>query len=257
MSENGQLRAVHLILDFEPLSNAFQDVGHAIRAGDPRIHQIDVSWPGFLAQEDLPLVEYPLQHSPREVVVPREETASLRLSLEAEIDQFQLEEEEGAPERLVELSDSEAKFDRLFVAHSPRLIVARVDTSSEEDEMALNRSRGLKDLVAGRKGSSSKDAPQTQLPPNPPLPSLPSPLGLHPNPNLQRKKRKGKDNDEGEIVPLKDSKQQRIARDKRGSFVESKEDSLEAKVRQPQRTCALRLELDGTAILWDASVWDF
>ena len=27
VSEDGQLRAVHLILDFEPLSNAFQDTG--------------------------------------------------------------------------------------------------------------------------------------------------------------------------------------------------------------------------------------
>ena len=34
VSEDRQLRAIHLILDFEPLSDAFQEVGHAIRAGD-------------------------------------------------------------------------------------------------------------------------------------------------------------------------------------------------------------------------------
>ena len=34
MSEDRQLRAIHLILDFEPLSDAFQEVGHAIRTGD-------------------------------------------------------------------------------------------------------------------------------------------------------------------------------------------------------------------------------
>lgn len=72
--------------------------------------------------------------------------------------------------------------------------------------MALNPRRGLKDLVAGRKWSSSKDVPQTQFPPNPPLPPLPSPFGLHLDPNLQRKKRKGKDIEEGEIVPPKDPK---------------------------------------------------
>ena len=49
ISEDWQLRAVHLILDFEPLSNAFQDVGQAIRADDPRLARIDVSVPGFLA----------------------------------------------------------------------------------------------------------------------------------------------------------------------------------------------------------------
>jgi len=49
MSEDGQLRAIHLILDFEPLSDKFQDVGHTIRAGDPWLVMIDVSMPGFLA----------------------------------------------------------------------------------------------------------------------------------------------------------------------------------------------------------------
>ena len=49
MSEDRQLRAVHLILDFKPLSDNFQDVGHAIRAGDPWLRRIDVSIPGFLA----------------------------------------------------------------------------------------------------------------------------------------------------------------------------------------------------------------
>ena len=40
MSEDRQLRAVHLILDFEPISKTFQEIGHAIRAGDPRINRI-------------------------------------------------------------------------------------------------------------------------------------------------------------------------------------------------------------------------
>ena len=34
----------------------------------------------------------------------------------------------------IELSDSETKFDRFSVAHSSRLIIARVDTSSKEEE---------------------------------------------------------------------------------------------------------------------------
>jgi len=163
---------LHLKLDFEPLSNIFQEAGQAIRVGDPRLARIDVSMPGFLAQRDLPPVELPLQHFPQEVVVPKEEIASSRLSLEAKIDQFCLEEEGKVLERPVELSDSEVEFDRLFAAHSPRLVVARIDTSSEEEEeMTLNLRRSLKDLVVGRnKGSSSKEASKTQLPPNLPLP---------------------------------------------------------------------------------------
>ena len=56
VSEDRQLRAVHLILDFEPISRVFKEIGHAIRAGDPRIHRIDVSKPNFLAHENLPPV---------------------------------------------------------------------------------------------------------------------------------------------------------------------------------------------------------
>ena len=42
-SEDKLLRAVHLILDFEPISKIYQEVGHAIRAGDQRLARIDVS----------------------------------------------------------------------------------------------------------------------------------------------------------------------------------------------------------------------
>ena len=92
------MRAVHLILDFEPISRVFQEIGHAIRAGDPRINRIDVSKLDFLAQEDFPLVRLsvqqisppliiPLQQVPLEApVAAEEEIASSRLSLEEEID---------------------------------------------------------------------------------------------------------------------------------------------------------------------------
>ena len=61
VSEDRQLRAVHLILDFEPISRDFQDIGHAIRVEDPKINRIDVSKPTFLAQEDLPPIRLPVQ----------------------------------------------------------------------------------------------------------------------------------------------------------------------------------------------------
>ena len=70
VSEDHQLRAVHLILDFEPISRVFQEVGHAIRLGDPRIHRIDVSKPTFLAQEDLPPVRLHVQQIPPQIVIP-------------------------------------------------------------------------------------------------------------------------------------------------------------------------------------------
>ena len=45
VSEDGQLRAAPLILDYEPLPHTFQDVGQAIRAGSSRLAWIDVSKP--------------------------------------------------------------------------------------------------------------------------------------------------------------------------------------------------------------------
>ena len=49
VSKDRQLRPVHLILDFQPISKIYQDVGNAIRSGDPKLAQIDVSRPNFLA----------------------------------------------------------------------------------------------------------------------------------------------------------------------------------------------------------------
>ena len=49
VSEDGQLRAAPLILDYESLSRIFQDASQAIKVGDPRLNRIDVSKPRFLA----------------------------------------------------------------------------------------------------------------------------------------------------------------------------------------------------------------
>ena len=60
MNDDGQLRATHLILDYEPIFRTFLDVGNAIRANDYRLARIDVSQPHFLAPHDLPLVDHPV-----------------------------------------------------------------------------------------------------------------------------------------------------------------------------------------------------
>ena len=70
MSEDRQLRAVHLILDFEPISKTFQEIGHAIRARDPRINRNVVSRLDFLARDDLPLLRLPIHQIPPLLVIP-------------------------------------------------------------------------------------------------------------------------------------------------------------------------------------------
>ena len=104
MNDDGQLQAAHLILDYEPLSRSFLDVGNAIRANDYRLAHINVSRPHFLAPHDLPPVDHPipqgiplaaqpLQQVPFGQAVAEEGTASSS-SPKEEIDKFQFEEEE-------------------------------------------------------------------------------------------------------------------------------------------------------------------
>ena len=74
-------------------------------------------------------------------------------------------------------------------------------------------------------------------------------------PNL-KKRRPDQGLEKGELVPRKENKQQKTTRDprdKRGSSVDSRE---EVEVRWLQRPWAPRLEMDGAAILYDASIWD-
>ena len=100
-----QLQAVHLILDYEPLSKTLQEVGNAIRANNYRLARIDVSRPHFMAPYDLPPVDHPIpqgvplatqsiQQVSLGIAIAKERTASSS-SLEEEIDKFYFEEEES------------------------------------------------------------------------------------------------------------------------------------------------------------------
>ena len=138
-------------------------------------------------------------------------------------------------ERLVQLSNSKTESDRFSAAHPLKLIVAQIGTSLEEEEEGMDQKQRttLKGLMANmNKGSTSKEAPKTQvppslpLPPSPPPPQLPVDLKLKVNPNL-RKKRPIKDLEEGEVGPQKGDKQQKKTRepkDKRAKSVESRDE---------------------------------
>ena len=94
-----------------------------------------------MAQRDLPPIVLPLQQVlPESAAAPREEIASSHLSLEEEIDKFHFEEKEiqGAP--IVNILDFEEGADRHSSVHTPTLVIAHLDSTSEEeeDEMALN-----------------------------------------------------------------------------------------------------------------------
>ena len=113
----------------------------------------------------------------------------------------------------------------------------------------------LKELLASRnKEGSSKEVPKMRPPAIPP-PLPPTDLGLLAMPNL-KKRRPDHELEEGELVPWKDNKQQRVVkdpRDKRGASVDSRD---EAEVCRPQWTDAPRLEMEAAPISYDASIWE-
>lgn len=166
-----------------------------------------------MARRDLPPVKLPIQRVLQEVAILRKETTSTHLSLEVKINQFHFEEDkEEKPDPIIQLSDSKDKLDRKSAAHSLRLIIARTDPSSEEEEeMDINPRKGLKGLLAARnQGGSSNGAPKSQVPANlpPPPPLLVTSVGLLPNPDLKRKRKvqEVQEVEEGKMIPLKGGK---------------------------------------------------
>ena len=73
---------------------------------------------------------------------------------------------------MVQVLDSEDEPDRFLGVHTSSLVIARIDDSfEEEEEMALNRKKGLKELLAEKnKEPAQKGASRSQhllaLPPS-------------------------------------------------------------------------------------------
>ena len=191
MNDDGQLRAVHLILDFEPISRSFLDIDNSIRADDYRLTRIDVSRPGFLAPYGLPPVDHPIPQGIPSAVQPLqqvpfgqaivEEGAASSSFLEKEIDRFQFKEE------AIVISESEEGADEYSCVQTLAPIVTYIgDTSDEEEAMAPKTGPSLKELMKNRnKVPSPQDKNKSKPPvnpPPPPPPQLPTDLGLKPKP---------------------------------------------------------------------------
>ena len=186
MNDDGQLHAVHLILDFEPISRTFLDVGNSIRADDYCLAHIDVSRPGFLAPHDLlpvdhpipqgiPFAAQPLQQVPLGQAIIGEGAVSSS-SLEEEIDKFQFEEE------AIVISKAEEGVDEYSCVQTPTQIITYIgDSSDEEEAMAPKTGPSLKELMKNRnKAPSPKDKNKSKPPinpPPPPPPQIPANLG--------------------------------------------------------------------------------
>ena len=144
-----------MILDFEPISRVFLDVGNSIRAENYRLACIDVSRPGFLAPYDFPPVDHPipqgipfaaqpLQQVPLGQAIVEEGAASSSF-LEEEIDRFQFEKE------AIVISEAEEGVEEYSWVQTPAQIVTYIgDISDEEEAMAPKTGPSLRDLIKNR-----------------------------------------------------------------------------------------------------------
>ena len=127
------------------------------------------------------------------------------------------------------------------------------------------KGKTLRELMASRgkgqssKGQSSKGPTQSQAQTLPPVVLQdPSDLGLKVNPDL-KKKRPIDSPEEGEMVaqPTKQQKTTQAPRSRRGDSVESRDEENRAEVRATPRTWSPKLELDGVAIPYNASIREY
>ena len=124
----------------------------------------------------------------------------------------------------------------------------------------VGKGKTLQELMASQgKGLSSKGPVQMQTQVLPPVaPQVPTDLGLKVNPGL-KKKRPVDTPEEGEVVTrsVKQQKTTRAQRSKRASSVESWEEENRVEVRVNPRAWSPKLELDGVAIPYTASVREY
>ena len=157
---DGQLRAVHLILRYTPISRAFQAPRCVIRAKDPRLHLISVAYAGFVVPEGVPL---PI-HTPLTQLLPVA-TLSAGVLSTSPILQVEEEEKEQEEEGFVDLTKSTDDFE-VFNQPSP--------LKNVPEDMGIQRKpqRSLQELLESQPGRGEVGKPsQLRLPP--PLPKSP------------------------------------------------------------------------------------
>ena len=101
---DGQLRAAHIILGYDPISSSFQAPKYVIKVKDPPLHQINITISSFLAgstPKGTQLVELPFQRT-------AEEEATLSQPIPKET------------ANVVEVSDSKEEFEVFNQLQSPK-----------------------------------------------------------------------------------------------------------------------------------------
>jgi len=213
---DGQLQTAHLILSYTPLSSAFQAPKYVIRARDPRLHHISVTYKGFIVPEGIPLPQYTSRTKPLFVDKVSVGASSSQLTPgEEEVEER--EEEEKDEEEVVEASDSSDDFG---------IFDQSINSEEDPDEMGIQRKpqRSLLELMEGqpRKNAPAKSTqsqvpslPARSPPPAPRQPSRQPPQPARPNAAelKRRREQKGQEMvDVGKSRPTREEDAQRAAK---------------------------------------------
>ena len=109
---DGQLRAAHLILGYNPISRAFQAPSCVIKATDPRLRRISVAYEGFLVPQGIPLPKY-TQHTEALPVASLAEVVSSSPHVSQVKEEEEVEREEDGFVDLSSATDDYEVFDLL------------------------------------------------------------------------------------------------------------------------------------------------
>ena len=157
-----QLRVVHLILGYTPISRSFQAPKCVIKAKDPRLHHISVAYEGFVVPEGIPIPEGTPLTQPLFVTTPLVGASSSQPVLQEE-EEGEEEEEEENPKGIVTLLESSEEFEVFIQPPSSEDISTDIDFQQQvdittSDEMGIKRKnqRSLMDLIESQ---PRRDAP--------------------------------------------------------------------------------------------------
>ena len=201
---DGQLRAVHIIFGYTPISCTFQALKCVIKAKNPRLYHISVAYEGFLVPEGIPIPKGTPLTQPLFVATLLAEASSSQLVLQEEGEEKEKLEEEKSPEGIIDLSDSSDEFEVFDHPLSPKSTLANLDNQQADvstlDEMGIQRKakKCLMELIDSQLGKDvSGKSTQPKLPPPPKSPVLPPQPSLPSRPELadpkRKREQKGKD----------------------------------------------------------------
>ena len=162
---DGQLRAAHLILGYNPISRAFQAPSCVIRAKDPRLCRISVAYEGFLVPQGIPLPKY----SPLTKPLP---VASLATAATSSPSVFQVEKDEEVEQ------EEEGFVDLTSITDDYEVFNQSSPPPNISEDMGIQRKpqRSLQEFLLSQPGKGKAGKPaQPKLPPPPPKSLLRAP----------------------------------------------------------------------------------